>query len=433
MLLVYTHKITPRVKFTFKQIVTRILGVKVDFTTVIEEFIAHDSLKMSYTTQPLSKEIFVRSHELLFEQGLSDIEINVQQWDETKCFFTTGEKSSLPYDIFAASFYMLSRYEEYLPHVKDQYGRFTSAESLAFKEDFIDQPVVDIWALKFREILQERFADFDFPERHYGIKPVIDVPMAYFYKEKGFMRIMGGSLKDFINLRFKSLYLRFMVIMGFRRDPYDTFKWIINKQKQCAVKFGVFFLIGDYSTYDKNNSLNNKNFVSLIKYMSDYCQIGLKASFYALESLKILKEEKSRLEAIIHEDLQASRHSFSKLNIPQSYRNLVELEIKQDYTMGYTGSLGFRAGTCTPFLFYDLDYEIQTPLQVHPFNCFDFALSKINSQLDKKEKLYRMIEQVKRVNGTFTPVFHNYTFGNEPQWKGFRELFTIIMNSANED
>lgn len=433
MLLVYTHKITPRLKYTFKQIVTRILGIKVDFTTVIEEFIAHDSLKMSYTSQPLSKEISIRSHELLFEQGLSDIEINVQQWDETKCFFPTGEKSSLPFDIFAATFYMLSRYEEYLPHVKDEYGRFTAGESLAFKEGFLDQPVVDIWALKFRDILKERFEDYDFPERSYSIKPVIDVPIAYSYKEKGFMRTMGGTIKDLVSLNLKSIYSRYSVILGFRRDPYDTFKWIINKQKQSYVQFGVFFLIGDYSTYDKNNSIHNKNFVSLIKYMSDYCQIGLKASFYALNSLKILKEEKNKMEAIIHEHLQASRHSFSKLNIPQSYRNLVELEIKQDYTMGYTSSLGFRAGTCTPFLFYDLDYEVQTPLQVHPFNCFDFALSKLHSQLDKKEQLYRMIEQVKRVQGTFTPVFHNYTFGNEPQWKGFRELFTIILKSTNED
>ena len=433
MLLIYTHKITPRLKYTFKQIATRILGIKVSFTTVIEEFIAHDNLKMSYTNQPLSKEIFVRSHELLFEQGLSDIEINVQDWDETKCFFATGDKSSLPFDMFAASFYLLSRYEEYLPHVKDEFGRFTAGESLAYKNGFLTQPVVDIWALKFRAILMERFEEFDFPERQYTIKPVIDIPMAYFYKEKGFMRTIGGSLKELMSLNFKGIYQRYSAIFGFKRDPYDTYKWIINKQRQSRVQFGVFFLIGSYSNYDKNNSINNKNFVSLIKYMSDYCQIGLKASFYALNSLKILKREKEMMEAIIHEDLQASRHSFSKLNIPQSYRNLVELEIQQDYTMGYTSALGFRAGTCTPFLFYDLDYEVQTPLQVHPFNCFDFALGKLHSQLDKKEELYRMIEDVKRVQGTFTPVFHNYTFGNEPAWQGFRELFSIILESANEN
>jgi len=72
MLLVYTHKITPRLKYTFKHICKRILGLEVKFTSKVEDFIAHDSLKMSYTKQPLSNELFVRSHSLLFEQGLSD-------------------------------------------------------------------------------------------------------------------------------------------------------------------------------------------------------------------------------------------------------------------------------------------------------------------------------------------------------------------------
>ena len=63
-----------------------------EFTTTIEDFIAHDSLKMSYTKQPLSNEVFIRSNDLLFEQGLSDIDINIYDWEETKCFFPAGDK-----------------------------------------------------------------------------------------------------------------------------------------------------------------------------------------------------------------------------------------------------------------------------------------------------------------------------------------------------
>ncbi|TYA77973.1 DUF7033 domain-containing protein, partial [Seonamhaeicola marinus] len=110
---------------------TRVLGIDVDFTTTIEKFIAHDSLKMSYTKQQLGNEFFIKSHEIMFEQGLSDISINVHEWENTKCFFYTGEKSAIPFDIFSAAFYLLSRYEEYLPHVKDEYGRFTATQSLA--------------------------------------------------------------------------------------------------------------------------------------------------------------------------------------------------------------------------------------------------------------------------------------------------------------
>ena len=185
MLLVYTHKITPRLKFTFKHLCRRILGIDVKFTSKVEDFIAHNSLKMSYTKQPLSSELFVRSHFLLFESGLSDIEISVQDWDNTKGFFVTGERSDLPFDIFAASFYLLSRYEEYLPHVKDDFGRFMAKESLAYKHRFLNQPVVDIWAYKLQDVLKKRFPDFKFSNRTYKIQPVIDVPMAYYFRKKG--------------------------------------------------------------------------------------------------------------------------------------------------------------------------------------------------------------------------------------------------------
>jgi hypothetical protein len=387
---------------------------------------------MSYTRQPLSNEIFIKSHSLLFEQGLSDIDINVQNWENTKGFFATNERSNLPYDIFAASFYLLTRYEEYLPHVSDQFGRFRASQSLAKKEGFLDQPVVDIWAYKLKRILSERFADVQFPERKYAIAPIIDVPSAFLFKQKGLLRTIAGVFQDIVTLKFKHLYQRFSVLLGLKRDPYDTFNWIINRQKHAPIKFRVFFLIGNYSTFDKNISITKKHFVSLIKSVADYCDIGLKASYFSLDNMTVLKKEKQQLESVINTQLAAVRNSHSKLNLPHTYRNLVELEVRQDYTMGYTDEMGFRAGTCTPFQFYDLDYEVQTPLQINPYHCLDFVLLKQHSQLDKKETLLRFIETIQNVNGTFSPVFHNYSFGDNQRWKGFKELFNLVLESVNE-
>ncbi|WP_296316938.1 polysaccharide deacetylase family protein [Winogradskyella sp. UBA3174] len=430
MLLVYTHKITPRFKYTFKHICKRILGLEVSFTSKIEDFIAHNSLKMSYAKQPLSNELFVRSNALLFENGLSDLDINVQPWGNTKGFFATGERSDLPFDIFAASFYLLSRYEEYMPHVKDDYGRFMAKESLAYNHRFLQQPIVDIWAYKLKVVLQKRFPDYQFPERTYKIQPVIDVPAAYYFRQKGLLRTVGGTLNDLSRFNLRQLYQRYLVLMGFKRDPYDTFRWIIRKQKTCNFKFMVLFLIGDYSTYDKNINTNKKQFISLIKSVADYCDVGIKASYFALDDISILKKEKLKIESITNTDLKAIRHSFSKLNLPTSYRNLVELEINQDFTMGYIDTLGFRAGTCTPFQFYDLDYEVQTPLQINPYQCLDFALLKYKSELDKTEHLKKLIEEVKAVNGTFTPIFHNYSLSDLDRWNGYKSLFNLVLESA---
>ena len=54
--------------------------------------------------------------------------------------------SDLPFDIFAASFFLVSRYEEYLDYQPDEYGRFQASSSLAFRNGFLGIPVVDLWA-----------------------------------------------------------------------------------------------------------------------------------------------------------------------------------------------------------------------------------------------------------------------------------------------
>ena len=295
MLLVYTHKITPRLTYTFKHLCQRILGIEVSFTSKIEDFIVHDSIKMSYAKQPLSNEVFVKSHSLLFEQGLSDIDITVNNWDNTKGFFATGERSDLPYDIFAASFYLLSRYEEYLPHVKDNFGRFLASESLAYKEDFLQEPVVDVWAYNLKAVLKTRFPKYVFPERQYNIEPIIDVPSAYNYADKGLLRTIGGVFGDIFRFKFRQLYERFSVLLSFKKDPHDVFNWLINRQKSVPFKFTIFFLIGAYSTYDRNISANKKQFLALIKSVGDYCNIGLKASYFSLDNLDILKKEKQKI------------------------------------------------------------------------------------------------------------------------------------------
>ena len=432
MILVYTPKITRRIEYIFKHIFIKIIGLKVNFTSEVNEFVSFEGPKLSYAPKRLSNEFYIKSNSILLEQGFSDIEIDIKNWDDSKCFFH-NENGSIPFDIFAASFYLISRYEEYLPHLKDVYGRFSHQESIAHKNNFLEDPVIDIWALKLKESLRSFFPNIIFDDRKFNLKTIIDVPSVYYYKNKGFLRTIGGVFTDLVRLKPKNIYTRLLVLFRLQKDPYDTFNWIINKQKQVSDKFLFFFLVGKFSTYDKNISLVKQPFINTIKLVSDYSIIGLKLSFFALSNLNILKKEKADIESITNRDLTISRNSFSKVNLPVNYRNLIKLNIREDYTMGYVNKIGFRASTCTPFLFYDIDNDIQTPLLINPYNLMDYSLLNINSFLDKKEKVIETIEKVKSVNGTFTSIFHNYSFSNDSRWNKFKEIFDIIINSNNDE
>ena len=430
MLLVYTHKITPRLNYIFKHYFVRILQMPVTFTTKVDEFVAHNGPKLTYSKTPLGSEFFIRSHDLLFEQGINDIDINISQWENTPCFFAAGEISSIPFDIFAAGFYLISRYEEYLPHVQDMHERFPAEESIAFKKGFIEKPVIDIWAYKFLKLLKEKFPKFSFRNRAFNIISTIDVDVAFTYKNKGIVRTIGGFVNDILHFRFVNFWHRLLTILNFKTDPFDTFKELLKIKKEYNVNTLFFFLIGDYTTFDKNISSSNNKFKSLIKSVADYAKIGMHPSYFTFKSVEKLKKEKLRLENIINTPITFSRQHYLRLSIPETYQNLIDLGIEQDYTMGYAKVVGFRASTCTPFYFYDLNFEIQTPLKIFPFALTDVTLKDF-MKLSNEESLNKILElkeEVKKVNGTFITLFHNETLSENEVWKGWSAIYkTMVM------
>jgi len=317
MLLIHVKRTTPRVTYAFKHICKRILGLEVDFTSKIESFIAHVGPKISYGKKPLGKELHFYSVDLLFEHGINEINIQVFDWEDTKCFFkVTNELSALPFDIFAASFYLLARYEEYLPHVKDHMGRFVATESLAYQHNFLADPVVDIWAYKFREVLLEKYPDLVFPEKTFSILPVIKVSRTFIYKQKGILRSIVGTIQDIWRLEFDQVITRIRVLLGLNKDPYDIFDDIIQLQKEKRRKAVVLFGIGDFSKYEKNISHNDPEHRKTIKHIADYLDVGLKVSYDGIADKNIVKKETQRIEGILNRQLRQVLCAFYKLQIP---------------------------------------------------------------------------------------------------------------------
>ena len=413
MLLIFTHKVTNRLTYTAKHLFERILGVEMGFTTKVEDFIKHNGPKMTYSKQPLQNEFFIRSNDLLFEQGINDLEIKVSDWDGIPCFFASGEKSTVPFDIFSASFFLLSRYEEYLPHVKDSVGRFPVKESIAYQHDFLELPVVDLWAYKLLEALQERFPDLETKEKSYSFTSIINVTTSHAYAMRGISRTLGGFLLDLGNFRFREIWERFSVLLRIKKDPYDNFFDLVEIHKKFPIKTMFFFQFAKHSAHDKNVANTNNRFRYLIKSIADYSIVSLSTSFVSTSDKNVLREEKKQLGNLINRPISYARLRYNKVNVPATYRNLVETEFTDDFSMGYTHEIGFRAGTCTPFYFYDINTEVRQPIKIHPFAMHDYALVKYKTKEEVFEKMDRVYRLVKQVKGDFVLVFSNELLGGK--------------------
>jgi hypothetical protein len=407
-----------------------LLGITIDFTTKVEEFIKHSGPKITYTKQPLQNEFFIRSNELLFEQGINDIQVSIGDWEGTPCFFPTGERSNLPFDIFAASFFLLARYEEYLPHVKDIHGRFSPKDSIAYQNDFLQKPVVDLWAYSLLEALKERFEDLEHKNRSYDFISLLDVATSHCYANRGFVRGMAGLLMDIGTFKLKRVFERIAVGINKRKDPYDNFAELISLHKQYGVKSNFFFQFADYSKYDKNVSTNSSRFKSLIKYVADYAPVSLAASYSSFTNLELLKKEKANLEDVINRPVNNSKMRYNRVDVPETYRNLIAAEFTDDFTMGYTYELGFRAGTCTSFQFYDIPLEVKQPIKIHPFAIHDYALSKIKKEEVILQQVKTITNQIKEVNGTLIAMFSNELLGNKEE-QDWISVYTKIIKEQH--
>lgn len=429
MLLIYSKKTTPRLKYIFKHIFQDILSIDIDFTSSIDSFINHQGAKISYGKKPLGNELFFQSHDILFDTGVSDIDIRVSKWGDIPIFFPVGAKSSMPFDIFGASFYLLSRYEEYLPHIKDKHGRFYSKNSLAVTNGFNKIPLVDIWTITLYRILDDKF---DFKEKltqEFRFETIISVSMAYKYRLKNLFRTSLGFIYDIITFDFHEVYTRLAVYLGFAKDPFDSFNFINVLRHKYNMKMNFFFLLSDYSKYDRNISYNNVFFKSLIKDISDQSGVGLEVSYYSNYEPNKLKLEKERMESTINFRINRTRQHFTKIQFPETYRHLIDNDICNDYSMGYTDTIGYRASTSETFYFYDLDFEIQTPLKIHPFVINDYAMRKEMGLSTKEalEEIKEMISLSKSIRGNFTCLFHNNSLGSEKKWYGWRNVYAEMI------
>jgi len=427
MLLIYTQKLTPRITYIFKHICTRILGVEIKFTSKIEEFVAFEGMKFSYGKKRLGNELFFQNVELLLEQGFSDVDIKVEKWDDCKCLFPVSENSDLPFDIFAASFYLLSRYEEYLPHVKDKFGRFPAAESLASRKGFLNSPVIDIWILKFKKTLIFKFPEIKFRKQKFKTTSVISVSHVFNFQNKGFLRSMTGIAQDLWNFKFSRVSDRIKVQLRLKKDPYNVFDELIALVKEHKVKFIFMFQLSNFNVFDRNINHNRLNYREIIKYVADYSKVGLRLGYFAITDVEALKVEKKRFENIIHGPLQNVINSKYNLLLPENYGFLNELEIPNDYSMGYPETIGFRAGTSLPFLFYDINLEITTPLKIHPY-VFHSQVTHFQDGKEIQEALEKATEKLKLVNGNLLTVFKNRDFSEYAN----HSLHYSILNQVHE-
>jgi hypothetical protein len=431
MLLIYSHTITQRLQYIVDFISRELFSAPMLLTTDKDQFTRFRGPRLNYSGADFSEEeFFIRAVPLLFEDTITPQSIDCFEVNYAKAFFPCS--GDYPFDILAASFYLLSRYEEYLPHEKDQYGRYAHTNSLAFKEGFLHLPLVNIWLNDFKRALLQKFPSLVFKRNQFKFIPSYDIDIAYSYRHKGWRRNAGGFLRAVKNRQWSLVKERWDVLRNRRKDPFDSYEWLDALHLYCKVKPVYFFLVaGEQKGYDKNTPTSSRHFQQLIEYYAQVYKTGLHPSWQSsvAPGTTTLKEEKEWLEVIVDRPIEHSRQHYIKMELPDTFRRLLKTGLIKDYSMGYGTINGFRASVASSYNWFDLPANQPTALRLFPF-CYMDANSYYEQKYNPQkayEELVHYYTIVKKLNGMMVTIWHNHFLGTDKTFAGWREMYELFM------
>ncbi|MCX8019224.1 MAG: polysaccharide deacetylase family protein [Chitinophagaceae bacterium] len=431
-MLFYTEKITPRIQYIVRFFLELIFSEPVHFTTDVNAYRNAGGCKLNYSGQPLqSDELWIKPHSLLYETGIRPQDIRCFVYNGQKAFFKTD--GHLEFDVFAAAFYLISRYEEYLPHACDDYGRYDYKNSLAYHEQFLQIPLINYWVVFLQSRLKEKFPAASFRSLPFLFIPTYDIDEAWAYQHKSFLRNVGGILRDILYFRWQDVLLRLQVLSGSKTDPYDAYERINEIHRFIHLNPVFFFHVAKKNgRFDKNIRPDTKAMQELIKQHARKFKVGLHPSWQSGDKPSLLAAEKKQLEKIAGCEIRTSRQHYIRFTLPHTYRQLIHAGIQEDYSMGYGSINGFRASVAWPFYWYDLENETATSLQVFPF-CFMEATSFFEQNSSPAEALHEMeyyYQQVKKTGGYCIFIWHNTFLGTAPKFKGWYEAYQNFLEKT---
>jgi hypothetical protein len=338
-------------------------------------------------------------------------------------------------DIFASSFFMLTRWEEYVDKTRDEHERFASISSLAFKYNFLDRPVVNEYIEMLWNMLTHLGIEQQRKKREYKLIPThdVDFPLRYFSTKKVIKEIARDLVK---NKKYKEAILKAKeyssIKLGFNSDPYDTFDYMINTERKAGLK-SYFFFMGEGTSpmYDDNYDMNDKYIQKLVKKITNAeHKIGIHPSYFTYNNKNQMQKEKENIEKSTNIKIKYGRQHYLRFEVPTTWQNWEDNNMVWDSTISYADKEGFRCGVCYEYSVFNILTRKKLKLKEKPLIMMEGSFVTYQPNITPKEmmiKINNLINTVKKYQGEFVFLWHNSCYSDN--WRPYKNIYEQIVRS----
>ena len=421
-----------RLEFVSNHLFNEVLGTEFQIVADSAFYRQQTGTCINYSAEPLDHGLQIFPQGLLSESNIHPIQnLQIAQWNNLFCFFH-NERGDIPFDLFAATFYLLSLYEEYFPTSLDEHGRFDPQNSLLFQNACLEIPIIDRWAYQLKETLENSgYSTAEFRLRKYRAISTYDIDFPFLYRYKGLIKSAGALLRDCLKQDFEAVKERLSVLLRRSEDPYmQAIRFIHSTEMQAERSYYLFVLLGKRGKLGRSAVYSPKDYYRYLKELSAV-SIGLHPSYETYKSYKTHKtyqtliSEKNSLEKILQHPIAFSRQHFLRMLTPDTFQALLQAGIREDFTLAFANAPGFRSGTAVPHFFYDLQKEEATSLLLRPTVMMDSSLI-INLKLSPEaalDKIKSLIDACKESGGDYLSLWHNSNIAGSPEKNPWIRVF----------
>ena len=357
-------------------------------------------------------------------------------------FEIKDNQASLGLDIFGSAFFMLSRYEEAVSKQRDNHDRFPATASLAFREGFLERPIIDEYVEILWSAMQRLWPQARRRQHEYKALISCDVDRPYHPGATSFRAMARATVGNIIRTRGLTGMLgpAQNYLSGrcgdFRHDPYYfTVDWMMDANEKAGNVLTFNFIPETTNlTYDGRCSLTDPAIVDMLKRIDlRQHEIGIHPGYHCylsqertLSGLNKLRNALS--QAGIAQQVAGGRNHYLRWSTrTPAIWNAAGL--RYDSTLGYSDHVGFRCGTCREYPMFDLHQREALELRQQPLLCMDRTIIMFmgygftHAALDRMNTLKNA---AKKMKGNFSLLWHNSVLES----KSARDIYCEAIHHA---
>ena len=337
-------------------------------------------------------------------------------------------------DIFAAIFFMLTRWEENAVKEKDEHGRFPEEKSFVIRNNIQHRPVVNEYLEMIRNMLFEFNCSKDFKTHNY--KPVITHDIDFLDRYDTVVKVVKAMVWAFLNkpgikAPLYELKAYFNVQKRRKPDPFHTFDYLMNISEKYGLKSHFYFIPAVKGEKDYQYDIRKDTVKNIIKkIIARKHFVGVHGSYGAYN-----KPEKYRLElkrlTQHYSEVKEGRQHFLRFKIPDSLQIWEDNNLETDSSFGFSNAVGFRAGVCYNYSLFNILSQKKLKVKEIPLLFMESVFDKVKSEKEILEKIVSLKKIVHKYNGNYVFLWHNNSFYDFQRRKLSKLYSKIIAEISN--